>query len=136
MNEKNYEKILNLRKKLEILDKNLEKIKNKNSFLKFFTRSLLISLVFLFIGSIIKIQNPTKILIFVLVFILSNLIQIIFISKNQKKEIEKIKKEQIKIQAQIFALVKDDENWKKPKIKYSISSRRLKVLRRIYEKRI
>ena len=136
MNEKNYEKILNLRKKLEILDKNLEKIKNKNSFLKFFTRSLLISLVFLFIGSIMKFQNPTKILIFVLVFILSNLIQLIFISKNQKKEIEKIKKEQIKIQAQIFALVKDDENWKKPKIKYSISSRILKVLRRIYEKRI
>lgn len=136
MNEKNYEKIINLRKNLENLDKNLEKIKNKNSFLKFFTRSILISFVFLFIGSIMKIQNDTKILIFVLVFILSNLIQIIFISRIQKKEIEKIKKEQIKIQAQIFALVKDDENWKKPKIKYSISSQRLKVLRRIYEKRI
>lgn len=136
MNEKNYEKIINLRKNLENLDKNLENIKNKNSFLKFFTRSILISFVFLFIGSIMKIQNPTKILIFVLVFILSNLIQIIFISRIQKREIEKIKKEQIKIQAQIFALVKDDENWKKPKIKYSISSQRLKVLRRIYEKRI
>lgn len=136
MNEKNYEKIINRRKKLEELDKNLEKIKNKNSFLKFFTRSLLLSFIFLFIGSVFKIQNSTKILIFVLVFVLSNLIQLIFISKNQKKEIEKIKKEQIKIQAQIFALVKDDENWKKPKIKYSISSRRLKVLRRIYEKRI
>ena len=136
MNEKNYEKIINLRKNLENLDKNLEKIKNKNSFLKFFNRSLLISFIFLFIESQMKIQNDTKILIFVLVFILSNLIQIIFISRIQKKEIEKIKKEQIKIQAQIFALVKDDENWKKPKIKYSISSQRLKVLRRIYEKRI
>ena len=110
MNEKNYEKIINRRKKLEELDKNLEKIKNKNSFLKFFTRSLLLSFIFLFIGSVFKIQNSTKILIFVLVFVLSNLIQLIFISKNQKKEIEKIKKEQIKIQAQIFALVKDDEN--------------------------
>ena len=136
MNEKNYEKILNLRKELEELDKNLEKIKNKNSFFKSFTRSLLLSFIFLLIGSVFKIQNSTKILIFVLVFILSNLIQIIFISKNQKKEIEKIKKEQIKIQAQIFGLVKEDENWKKTKIKYSISSRRLKVLRRIYEKRI
>ena len=136
MNEKNYEKILNLRKKLEELDKNLEKIKNKNSFFKFFTRSLLLSFIFLLIGYVFKIQNSTKILLFVLVFILSNLIQIILISKNQKKEIEKIKKEQIKIQAQIFGLVKEDENWKKLNIKYSISSRRLKVLRRIYEKRI
>lgn len=110
MNEKNYEKILNLRKKLEELDKSLEKIKNKNSFFKFFTRSLLISFIFLLIGSIMRIQNSTKILLFVLVFILSNLIQIILISKNQKKEIEKIKKEQIKIQAQIFALVKEEEN--------------------------
>ena len=136
MNEKNYEKILNLRKKLEELDKNLEKIKKKDSFFKFFTRSAIISFIFLFIGPIFKIQNSTKILIFVLVFILSNLVQIIFISKNQKKEIEKIKKEQIKIQAQIFGLVKEDENWKKLNIKYSISSQRLKVLRRIYEKRI
>ncbi|WP_058989829.1 hypothetical protein [Anaerococcus rubeinfantis] len=110
MNEKNYEKILNLRKELEELDKSLEKIKNKNSFFKFFTRSLLISFIFLLIGSIMKIQNSTKILLFVLVFILANLIQIILISKNQKKEIEKIKKKQIKIQAQIFALVKEEEN--------------------------
>ena len=136
MSEKNLEKIMSLRKKLEELDQDLIKIKSKNSFLKFFLKSLVLALIFLFIGRYTNLKNESKIMVFVGVFVLSNILQTIFTSKKQKEEIEKINKEQIKIQAEIFALVKDDENWKKPKIKYSISSRRLKVLRRIYEKRI
>ena len=56
-----------------------------------------------------KMQNSKIIAMFIFVFVISNLLQIIFISKNQKKEIEKIKIEEIKIQAQIFALAKNDE---------------------------
>ena len=75
-------------------------------------------------------------MIFVGVFVLSIIFQIFFTSKKQKEEIEKINNEQIKIQAEIFSLLKDSSNWNKLRIKYNISSQRLKVLRRIYEKRI
>lgn len=136
MNEKNLEKIMTLRKKLEELDQDLNKIKNKNSFFKFFLKSLVLSFIFLLISKYINLKDESKIMIFVGVFVLSNIFQIIFTSKKQKKEIEKINKEQIKIQAEIFSLVKDSSNWNKQSIKYNISSQWLKVLRRIYEKRI
>ena len=136
MNEKNLEKIITLRKKLEELDQDLNKIKNKNSFFKFFLKSLVLSFIFLLISKYINLKDESKIMIFVGVFVLSNIFQIIFTSKKQKEEIEKINKEQIKIQAEIFSLVKDSSNWNKLRIKYNISSQRLKVLRRIYEKRI
>lgn len=136
MNEKNLEKIMTLRKKLEELDQDLNKIKNKNSFFKFFLKSLVLSFIFLLISKYINLKDESKIMIFVGVFVLSNIFQIIFTSKKQKEEIEKINKEQIKIQAEIFSLVKDSSNWNKLRIKYNISSQRLKVLRRIYEKRI
>lgn len=136
MNEKNLEKIMTLRKKLEELDQDLNKIKNKNSFFKFFLKSLVLSFIFLLISKYINLKDESKIMIFVGVFVLSNIFQIIFTSKKQKEEIEKISKEQIKIQAEIFSLVKDSSNWNKLRIKYNISSQRLKVLRRIYEKRI
>ena len=109
MNEKNFEKINDLRKKLEYCEEKSEEIKKKNSFLKVFIRSIIISLMCLFIASIMKMQNSKIIAMFIFVFVISNLLQIIFISKNQKKEIEKIKIEEIKIQAQIFALAKNDE---------------------------
>lgn len=136
MNEKNLEKIMTLRKKLEELDQDLNKIKNKNSFFKFFLKSLVLSFIFLLISKYINLKDESKIMIFVGVFVLSNIFQIIFTSKKQKEEIEKINKEQIKIQAEIFSLVKDSSNWNKLRIKYNISSQTLKVLRRIYEKRI
>lgn len=136
MNEKNLEKIMTLRKKLEELDQDLNKIKNKNLFFKFFLKSLVLSFIFLLISKYINLKDESKIMIFVGVFVLSNIFQIIFTSKKQKEEIEKINKEQIKIQAEIFSLVKDSSNWNKLRIKYNISSQRLKVLRRIYEKRI
>ena len=136
MNEKNLEKIMTLRKKLEELDQDLNKIKNKNLFFKFFLKSLVLSFIFLLISKYINLKDESKIMIFVGVFVLSNTFQIIFTSKKQKEEIEKINKEQIKIQAEIFSLVKDSSNWNKLRIKYNISSQRLKVLRRIYEKRI
>lgn len=136
MNEKNLEKIMTLRKKLEELDQDLNKIKNKNSFFKFFLKSLVLSFIFLLISKYINLKDESKIMIFVGVFVLSNIFQIFFTSKKQKEEIEKISKEQIKIQAEIFSLVKDSSNWNKFRIKYNISSQRLKVLRRIYEKRI
>lgn len=136
MNEKNLEKIITLRKKLEELDQDLNKIKNKNSFFKFFLKSLVLSFIFLLISKYINLKDESKIMIFVGVFVLSNIFQIIFTSKKQKEEIEKINKEQIKIQAEIFSLVKDSSNWNKLRIKYNISSQRLEVLRRIYEKRI
>lgn len=136
MNEKNLEKIMTLRKKLEELDQDLNKIKNKNSFFKFFLKSLVLSFIFLLISKYINLKDESKIMIFVGVFVLSNIFQIFFTSKKQKEEIEKINKEQIKIQAEIFSLVKDSSNWNKLRIKYNISSQRLKVLRRIYEKRI
>lgn len=136
MNEKNLEKIMTLRKKLEELDQDLNKIKNKNSFFKFFLKSLVLSFIFLLISKYINLKDESKIMIFVGVFVLSNIFQIFFTSKKQKEEIEKISKEQIKIQAEIFSLVKDSSNWNKLRIKYNISSQRLKVLRRIYEKRI
>ena len=136
MNEKNLEKIMTLRKKLEELDQDLNKIKNKNSFFKFFLKSLVLSFIFLLISKYINLKDESKIMIFVGVFVLSNIFQIFFTSKKQKEEIEKISKEQIKIQAEIFSLVKDSRNWNKLRIKYNISSQRLKVLRRIYEKRI
>ena len=136
MNEKNLEKIMTLRKKLEELDQDLNKIKNKNSFFKFFLKSLVLSFIFLLISKYINLKDESKIMIFVGVFVLSNIFQIFFTSKKQKEEIEKINREQIKIQAEIFSLVKDSSNWNKLRIKYNISSQRLKVLRRIYEKRI
>ena len=136
MNEKNLEKIITLRKKLEELDQDLNKIKNKNLFFKFFLKSLVLSFIFLLISKYINLKDESKIMIFVGVFVLSNIFQIIFTSKKQKEEIEKINKEQIKIQAEIFSLVKDSSNWNKLRIKYNISSQRLEVLRRIYEKRI
>lgn len=136
MNEKNLEKIMTLRKKLEELDQDLNKIKNKNSFFKFFLKSLVLSFIFLLISKYINLKDESKIMIFVGVFVLSNIFQIIFTSKKQKEEIEKINKEQIKIQAKIFSLVKESSNWNKLRIKYNISSQRLEVLRRIYEKRI
>lgn len=136
MNEKNLEKIITLRKKLEELDQDLNKIKNKNPFFKFFLKSLVLSFIFLLISKYINLKDESKIMIFVGVFVLSNIFQIIFTSKKQKEEIEKINKEQIKIQAEIFSLVKDSSNWNKLRIKYNISSQRLEVLRRIYEKRI
>lgn len=136
MNEKNLEKIMTLRKKLEELDQDLNEIKNKNSFFKFFLKSLVLSFIFLLISKYINLKDESKIMIFVGVFVLSNIFQIIFTSKKQKEEIEKINKEQIKIQAEIFSLLKDSSNWNKLRIKYNISSQRLKVLRRIYEKRI
>lgn len=136
MNEKNLEKIMTLRKKLEELDQDLNKIKNKNSFFKFFLKSLVLSFIFLLISKYINLKDESKIMIFVGVFVLSNIFQIIFTSKKQKEEIEKINKEQIKIQAEIFSIVKDSSNWNKLRIKYNISSQWLKVLRRIYEKRI
>lgn len=136
MNEKNLEKIMTLRKKLEELDQDLNKIKNENSFFKFFLKSLVLSFIFLLISKYINLKDESKIMIFVGVFVLSNIFQIFFASKKQKEEIEKINKEQIKIQAEIFSLVKDSSNWNKLRIKYNISSQRLKVLRRIYEKRI
>lgn len=136
MNEKNLEKIMTLRKKLEELDQDLNKIKNKNSFFKFFLKSLVLSFIFLLISKYINLKDESKIMIFVGVFVLSNIFQIFFTSKKQKEEIEKINKEQIKIQAEIFSLLKDSSNWNKLRIKYNISSQRLKVLRRIYEKRI
>lgn len=111
MSEKNLEKIMSLRKKLEELDQDLIKIKSKNSFLKFFLKSLVLALIFLFIGRYTNLKNESKIMVFVGVFVLSNILQTIFTSKKQKEEIEKIKKEQIKIQAEIFSLVKDSNNW-------------------------
>ena len=110
MNEKNLEKIMTLRKKLEELDQDLNKIKNKNSFFKFFLKSLVLSFIFLLISKYINLKDESKIMIFVGVFV-SNIFQIIFTSKKQREEIEKINKEQIKIQAEIFSLVKDSNNW-------------------------
>lgn len=110
MNEKNLEKIMTLRKKLEELDQDLNKIKNKNSFFKFFLKSLVLSFIFLLISKYINLKDESKIMIFVGVFVLSNIFQIFFTSKKQKEEIEKINKEQIKIQAEIFSLVKDSSN--------------------------
>lgn len=136
MNEKNLEKIMTLRKKLEELDQDLNKIKNKNLFFKFFLKSLVLSFIFLLISKYINLKDESRIMIFVGIFVLSNIFQIIFTSKKQKEEIEKINKEQIKIQAEIFSIVKDSSNWNKLRIKYNISSQWLKVLRRIYEKRI
>ncbi len=52
-------------------------------------------------------------MVFVGAFIISNFVQSILISKKQNEEIEKIKREKIKIQAEIFSLAKDLENWKK-----------------------
>ena len=127
---------MTLRKKLEELDQDLNKIKNKNSFFKFFLKSLVLSFIFLLISKYINLKDESKIMIFVGVFVLSNIFQIFFTSKKQKEKIEKINKEQIKIQAEIFSLLKDSSNWNKLRIKYNISSQRLKVLRRIYEKRI
>lgn len=99
------------KKKLEELDQDLIKIKSKNSFLKFFLKSLVLALIFLFIGRYTNLKNESKIMVFVGVFVLSNILQTIFTSKKQKEEIEKINKEQIKIQAEIFSLVKDSNNW-------------------------
>ena len=113
MNEKNLKNIMELRKKLQDLDENLEKIKNKNSFFSFFLKSLIFSLIFLLIISLAKTKTPTKIMVFVGAFIISNFAQSILISKKQNEEIEKIKREKIKIQAEIFSLAKDLENWKK-----------------------
>ena len=128
MNEKNLEKIMTLRKKLEELDQDLNKIKNKNSFFKFFLKSLVLSFIFLLISKYINLKDESKIMIFVGVFVLSNIFQIFFTSKKQKEEIEKINKEQIKIQAEIFSLLKDSSNWNKLRIKYNISSQRLKAV--------
>ena len=111
MSEKNLEKIMSLRKKLEELDQDMIKIRSKNSFLKFFLKSLVLALIFLFIGRYTNLKNESKIMVFVGVFVLSNILQTIFTSKKQKEEIEKINKEQIKIQAEIFSLVKDSNDW-------------------------
>ena len=56
MNEKNLEKIMTLRKKLEELDQDLNKIKNKNSFFKFFLKSLVLSFIFLLISKYINLN--------------------------------------------------------------------------------
>lgn len=102
LNEINY-----LRNRLIELDKKMLELGSKGSFFSFFVKSILIAVAFLLVSNFFDLPTSGKILIFFTIFMLANFIQTFLINKSRKDELEAIKKEQIKIQAEIFKLSKD-----------------------------
>lgn len=101
------EKIKKLNKEMADLDAEMTRLRTQGSFLSFFVKSLLIALAFVIVTRFFDLSNSGKILVFVLIFILANLVQAFIIKKTRKEKIEEIRFKQIKIQSEIFKLSKD-----------------------------
>ncbi|NVF12228.1 hypothetical protein HV819_09705 [Anaerococcus sp. AGMB00486] len=82
-------------------------LSNKGNFLLFFIKSILTAIVFVLVSNLFNLPNQAKIIVFVLIFIMANFFQALIIKHTRKDELENLKKEQIKIQVEIFKLSKD-----------------------------
>lgn len=107
MDKEKLKQIENLRKDLSKIDEEMIKISNKGTFISFFIKSILIAVAFVVVSNLLNLSNQGKIVIFVLIFIIANLLQAFLIKNTKKDELEKLQKEQIRIQAEIFKLSKD-----------------------------
>lgn len=107
MDKEKLNQINELREELRIIDEKMIEISNRGTFLSFFIKSIIIAVIFVLVSNFLNLSNQGKILVFVLIFIIANLIQAFLIKNKRNDELEELKKEQIKIQAEIFKLSKD-----------------------------
>ncbi|MDY3006879.1 hypothetical protein [Anaerococcus porci] len=107
MDKEKLNQINELREELRKIDEKMIELSNKGNFLLFFIKSILTAIVFVLVSNLFNLPNQAKIIVFVLIFIMANFFQALIIKHTRKDELENLKKEQIKIQVEIFKLSKD-----------------------------